>query len=227
MSAPTNPALRPELGPLPERMKSLPVHRGYPVPWFVAWEPNEAGELEPEFRAIEAPKRNFALRRKVCWVCGERLGSHLAFVIGPMCGITRVSSEPACHLDCALWSAKNCPFLSRPDMTRRGDIVAEYPGALQPPGIHLDRNPGVSLVWVCRDYELFSDGKGGTLLHLGDPEAVSFWSQGRPATRAEIDKSVESGLPLLFENEKGLSAEVLQKDVIRFQQLLPAYSDAT
>ena len=28
---------RPELEPLPDRMKRLPVHRGYPVPWFVEW----------------------------------------------------------------------------------------------------------------------------------------------------------------------------------------------
>jgi hypothetical protein len=177
--------------------------------------------LEPEFRAIEAPKRSFAIRRSVCWVCGQRLGSHLAFVIGPMCGITRVTSEPACHLDCALWSAQNCPFLSRPDMTRRGDLEAEYPDAHQPPGLHLDRNPGVSCVWVTRDYKLFNDGAGSYLIHLGEPEAATFWTCGRPATRAEIDHSVETGLPLLLTNDPSLSPDDLGKAVIRFQQLLP------
>lgn len=215
------PDLRPELEPLPERMRSLPVHRGYPVPWFVPWEPDKiTGELYPEFRAADQGKRNLAIKCSLCWVCGEKLGSHLAYVIGPMCGITRVTSEPACHLDCATWSARNCPFLSRPDMTRR-DLEADYADAQQPPGMHLDRNPGVSCVWVCREYKLFKDGRGGYLIALGDPEAATFWACGRPATRAEIDHSVNTGLPLLIENDKNLSPDDLRQGVTRFQQLLP------
>lgn len=217
----SSPILRPELAPLPPRIQDLSVHRGYPVPWFVAWVRDEAGVLEPEFRAVEAPKRVLAIQRSLCWVCGQHLGSYLAFVIGPMCGITRVTSEPACHLDCALWSAQNCPFLSRPDMTRRGDIEAEYVDAQQPPGKHLDRNPGVSCVWVTRTYKPFPDGAGSFLIHLGDPESVTFWACGRPATRAEIDHSVETGLPLLKANDTSLSLDDLEQAVIQFQQLLP------
>lgn len=61
-------AVRPELEALPERMRSLPLdHRGYPVPWFVAWI-----EGKPEFRAMDADKFRRAIREKRCWVSRQR-----------------------------------------------------------------------------------------------------------------------------------------------------------
>jgi hypothetical protein len=214
--------LRPELEPLPDRMKSLSIDRGYPVPWFVPWEPDAEGNLVPEFRAMDRPKFVAAIKHKLCWVCGQRLGSYLAFVIGPMCGITRTTSEPPCHLECAEWSARNCPFLSRPQAVPR-DLAADRPDAVQPAGIHIDRNPGVSLVWVTRDYTLFSDGKGGTLIRVGDPVDLTFWSLGKPATRPQIEESVSSGLPILRASEPSPDAEPeLIRLLARFMQLLPA-----
>src|SRR5262245_10337978 len=126
--------LRPELElPLPRNMSRLPQHRGYPVPWFVEWV-----DGEPEFRAMSRVKwwtavgmgRDGILRphQSHCWVCGgpmARAGflATFAFTIGPMCAINRVSSEPPSHVECAEWSARNCPFLSRPHARRREDDV--------------------------------------------------------------------------------------------------------
>ena len=61
------------------------------------------------------------MREKRCWVCGDPLGVHLTFPIGPMCALNRTISEPPSHHECASWSARNCPFLSRPHMVRRED----------------------------------------------------------------------------------------------------------
>jgi len=109
------------LEPLPDRMKSLPVHRGYPVPWFVEWI-----DGVPEFRAMDFSKWQRAIRDKLCWVCGTPLEKKfVTFVAGPMCGINRTSAEPPCHLICAQWSARNCPFLSKPQMTRRENDLPE------------------------------------------------------------------------------------------------------
>jgi hypothetical protein len=230
-------------------MAGLPVDsRGYVVPWFVAWidvhaencncrrlrtgdEIELAGcnckpERMPEFRAMDQVKFVRAIRERLCWVCGQRLGTNLAFVIGPMCAINRVSSEPPSHYECAAWSARNCPFLSRPQMVRREtgpgadyqEIKHNVAGEMIP------RNPGVTLVWVCRSYERFSDGKRGTLLEIGDPERVEWWCCGRPATRAEVMESVESGYPLLLETAKGQrgAVEELTRQRVQAEALYPA-----
>jgi len=190
------PAINPliDLATMPDRMRALPIaSNGYPVPWFVAKLPN--GEFE--FRAIGPGKFELALKAHLCWVCGQRLGSHLAFVLGPMCTISRTTSEPPCHRECATWSARNCPFLTRPRMHRREDNLPE--GIVQPAGVALDRNPGVAAVWVTHDFEIFPDPNRRPLIHVGDPEDVEWWAQGKPATRAQVEESVRTGLPFLEE----------------------------
>ena len=113
-----------DMSTMPERMRDLPVDsRGYPVPWFVAWQ-----DGKPEFRAMDGDKFRRAVKEKLCWVCGARLGVHMTFVAGPMCGINRTASEPPCHADCAVWSATNCPFLANPRAVRReADLAPEAP----------------------------------------------------------------------------------------------------
>jgi hypothetical protein len=186
--------------PLPERMRRLPVDaRGYPVPWFVAWfdaagHPCERGTGTPDFRVVMdgAPVR--AYRDRVCWICGEALGAFQAFVIGPMCAVNRVSSEPGSHLECANFSARVCPFLTNPERARRtSDMPA---GSHEPAGCGIARNPGVALVWSTKRAKPFSTGNG-FLFELGEPAEVFWWAEGRKATRAEVQASMDSGLPAL------------------------------
>lgn len=209
--------LRPELTPLPDRIHRLPVVRGYPVPWFVS-----IVNGEPDFRVADGRKWSMAVRSRWCWVCGEKLGAYLAFVLGPMCGITRSTVEPACHRECALWSIRNCPFLTRPHMARREAGLPEE--AEQAPGLGLKRNPGVSLLWVTRSFEIFYDQNGRAMLRVGEPLEVEFYAEGRPASRAEIDISIAGGLPKLEELAKqdGLEAEqALAEQAREFASLLP------
>lgn len=201
----TQNSMRPDLEPLPVRMRSLPVDdRGYPVPWFVAWVGGK-----PEFRAMDGEKRGLALRFNRCWVCGDQLGVHKTFVVGPMCGINRTSAEPPSHLECAEWSARNCPFLSNKDrMRREDDLVNETMLQKHSPGVAIARNPGVTLLWTTRSYGTFNDEKGGLLLRLGDPESIIFYSQGRKASLDEVIASIESGIPILdrIAKEEGCEA---------------------
>jgi hypothetical protein len=185
---------RPELADMPARLAALPVHRGYPVPWFVAWQ-----DGLPEFRAMDPHKFARAIRERRCWVCGEPTGKHVAFVIGPMCAINKTSAEPPCHLECATWSARFCPFLSRPHMVRRHDEVMNESAAGE---ASILRNPGAAGVWVTNSYRLFKAGKdspSGYLIEMGAPERVLWFSEGRAATRAEVLASIDSGMPFLAE----------------------------
>jgi hypothetical protein len=213
--------LRADLAPLPDRIAALPVHRGYPVPWFVAYPDGPEGE--PEFRTADYPKWTRAVKEKLCWVCGQQLGSKIAFVLGPMCGITRTTSEPACHRECAEWSIHNCPFLVRPRMTRRQDNLPE--GTQDAAGCPLHRNPGVTLLWMAKTFTLFRDQNRRPLIRVGNPFEVGWFMEGRRATRQEVDESVAGGLPSLIDLAKseGPAAEAaLVEYVARFEFLLPA-----
>lgn len=184
--------LRPNMPPLPLRMQSLPIdERGYPVPWFVEWI-----DGKPEFRAADGRKMQAAVEKKLCWVCGQQLGTRFAFVIGPMSAINRVSSEPPSHRECAEFSAKACPFLSMPKMIRRESGLPEE--IQQPPGVMIRRNPGVTLLWCCRNYKLFP-ADSSYLFRIGEPFETVWYSEGRLATREEVERSIETGLPFLLQ----------------------------
>ena len=184
--------LRPEMLPLPKRMTKLPIHRGYPVPWFVAWINGE-----PDFRIMDGRQIVAAVTERRCWLCGERLGSFMAFTIGPMCAVNRISAEPPAHRECALFAVRACPFLARPHMVRRRN---EYPdGADKPSGMMVERNPGVALVWITKGYRILRQPGGSPLFRMGEPRHILAFARGLQATSAEIEESVRSGLPVLVE----------------------------
>lgn len=186
--------LRPDLPPLIPRIAKLPRdERGYPVPFFVAWP-----DGKPEFRMMDHRKLVLCIKEELCWCCGEKLGSNKAFLIGPMCAINRNNSEPPNHLDCAGWAARACPFLVKPQMVRR-DHEAIEALAKAPAGVAIKRNPGCVAVWVTKKYHRHDDGRGGILFDIGDPVAVQWYREARAATRAEVDESIATGLPLLLE----------------------------
>jgi hypothetical protein len=213
------PTLRPELKDIPVRMMDLPVdpERGYPVPWFVDWI-----DGKPEFRAMDRAKWARAIKEKLCWVCGQRLGSYLTFVIGPMCGVNRTTTEPPCHLDCARWSAMNCPFLAKPHMVRRQheEFTQE---ARSLGGTPIKRNPGVALLWTTRSYEIWKPASGEYLIGIGEPLAVEWYAKGRVAMRAEVEESVRTGLPILEEIARlqAGALEAMQKAAARLVPLYP------
>lgn len=193
--------------PMPDRVRRLPVdERGWVVPFFVAWI-----DGKPDHRIIDPAKMARANRDHLCWMCGERLGARGAFVIGPMCAINRVTSEPPNHRDCAEFALQACPWMTRPHARRRPTGLE-----MNAPGVAIDRNPGVGLLWITKKWHRFRAGGGGTgmLFALGDPEHVSFWCEGRAATRAEVLASVESGLPLLMEQAEAQEKAEGRRDCV-------------
>lgn len=187
------------IGGLPWQMAGLPLdHRGFPVPFFVAWQ-----DGKPMFPVMDPRKMQQAHHRDLCWVCGKKNYTYKCFVIGPMCCINKINSEPPSHYDCARFSALNCPFLSQPRMRRvtstneAGEVVYQDQAMNRPAGIMIERNPGVTCVWVTKSSKVFDDGAGGVLWNLGPAVRLEFYANGRRATRDEVEESVRTGLPAL------------------------------
>lgn len=202
----------------PAQIARLPLDkRGYPVPWFVPWVKGE-----PEFRAVDPSRAREAHVRGLCWVCGLKLGTIKAFVIGPMCAVNRLSSEPPSHVVCARFAVKACPFLSRP-LAKRAD-TSDMLGAQPPPGIMIERNPGVTLIWHTQTYRA-EKVQGGLLFRIGAPVNTEWVCQSREATRVEIIESIESGLPFLrqvAEQDGPEALQALRACIERAVKLVPA-----
>jgi hypothetical protein len=183
--------------PVPISMCSLPVDpdRAYfPVPWFVAWI-----DGKPDYRVIEAGKIVQAVKGDLCWLCGKKIGPVKAFVLGPMCTLNRTISEPPSHTECAEFALRVCPFLTQPKMRRNAKGLPE--DRIEAAGMGLDRNPGAYALWQTAGYRVFRPhvGADGVLFSVGDLIALSWWCEGRAATREEVLTSIDSGLPSLME----------------------------
>jgi hypothetical protein len=209
--------------PIPPRMARRPVsNKGFPVPHFVTAKDDDGNW---DFRFVDARMIFGCHRRKVCWLCGEPLGQYLAFVIGPMCAINRVSSEPPSHRDCAEYAVKACPFLTRPAMRRNDADLSEEQKGLQikqAPGIAISHNPGATLLWITKSYKVERSGNG-LLFFIGEPREHFWFKEGRTATRDEVMAAIEKGLPYLRSvaaMEHG-GTEALEESISRAMPLLP------
>ena len=176
---------------MPERMRRLPISdEGYPIPYFVPFI-----DGKPEFRGMDGEKLGLCVRLKRCWLCGQPLGVHMTFPIGPMCAVNRNISEPPSHHACALYGVRACPFLTQPRMRRNEKDLPEGHIA----GIGIKRNPGVMCLWTTKSYKVWRPRAAARCLRSAIRRRVEYFAEGRPATREEVLASMESGLPLLME----------------------------
>lgn len=197
-----------DVASMPDRIRRLPIsEQGWPVPWFVEWfkdgKPCATGDGVPDFRIVDPRKITTAVKKQKCWVCGEGpLGIFKCFVIGPMCSVNRVISEPPSHRDCAIFAARICPFLSRPAMVRNQKGMYDADGKFlfqEAGGVPLLRNPGAVCVWMTKTFQVFNPERGnpGVLFSLGRPTETIWFANGRRATREEVLDAIDSGYPTL------------------------------
>lgn len=193
----------------PHRIKSLPLDsRGFPIPHFVA-----RINGEPDFRVVDPRRIGECWNGRKCWICGQPLGRHVAFTIGPMCACNQISSEPPSHRECALFAARACPFLTIPTASRREANLP--PEGRDPAGIALKRNPGVTLIWL---HDFYGDARlrakpirveNGILFHIGAPAELLWLKEGRFATREEVTDAIDRGCPALREVAEAEGPEAL------------------
>lgn len=207
-----------DAGKMPSRFLKLRVNEnGFPVPRFV-----QDVKGKPDFRVVNTTWLTLAIRHKLCWLCGEPLGRFMTMVIGPMCAINRVSSEPPSHKECAEFAVRACPFMVNPNRARNADNLPE--NRVDPGGVMIERNPGVTLLWVTESYRTFKVGNG-ILIKIGDPVETQWYARGREATREEILHSIRTGLPALQKvaAQQGADAmEALEHEVERGLTLVPS-----
>lgn len=224
-------AYRKGLPERPHRLLALPLNdKGYPIPWFV----DTLDDGTRDFRIMDGRKWRAAVqsRPRLCWMCGQPMGANVTFVAGPMCGINRTSAEPPCHHDCATYAAMACPFLTLPKAVRRmGGLPAELVEKIDQPvhenlvvgGTAITRNPGVAMLWTCRDYKV-QRVHNGYIIRMGEPSKVEWYAEGRRATREEVDESIRTGLPALqsiADEEGGEARASLSACIDRMQAFLP------
>lgn len=188
---------------MPSRMRQLRRDKvGRPVPWFV-------GDVDgqPDFRFMDSKKLVQAVQEQLCFICGQRLNRvHRGdpapkgtFVAGPMCLINRTSAEPPNHGDCAEWSAKACPFLTKPAKDRRTTNMPE--NIVDPAGFSIERNPGVTALIESEKWNYYPvpDGMGGhgILFDFQRIKNVRWMAEGKNADPEQVFESIETGLPQL------------------------------
>jgi hypothetical protein len=213
--------LREGLPPLPRRLLHLPLdHRGYPIPWFVA----TLADGTRDFRVADGAKRLRAVNEKLCWLCGEPLGKFKCFVIGPMCVVNRNTSEPPSHRECAAYAVIACPFMTRPQAKYRMANLPSEDNKLSLPPQMLDGNPGGAAIWITESFSPYQvpGTRNEWLIRLGDPIEVSWWVEGKLATREQVLACFSERLPLLeaIAHEHG-EDEVLKVAVARAMKYLP------
>lgn len=194
---------RKELPVRPPRIERLPLNaKGYPIPYFVAYVNGQ-----PDFRVIDPEKITRCITKQLCWICGDKLGRWLAFNVGPVSAVLRNSGEPPSHVDCAEYAAQACPFLRLP--------AAQYRAANLPPTMKdhpegMRHNPGVAAIYVTDQYY-----HQGGLLRLGAPIRIAWFSEGRAATRDEVEAGLTLGWPKVIEACDGKREHEQQAEEMR------------
>jgi hypothetical protein len=186
--------LRADLERLPLRMLALRIDSmGWPVPFFAKIQ----NDPQPVPQVPDPEKMQLTIQRRLCYICGEKLGAYACFLAGPPVGVNRTTNEPPSHVHCARWMARNDSFLLLQD---------------------------VVMLWTTKTYEVLLDQKTrGAIFAMGDPDSIEWLAAGKPATKDQIMQTLEAGVPALVAlaeaQENGLS--VLEKMLSAFLALLP------
>lgn len=214
------PRVSPDL--VPPRMKKLPVHAlGFPIPHFAS-----AAGGAPDFRVVDERTLAACHERKLCWLCGERLGDYKAFIVSPMSAVNRISNEPASHIDCAKFVARYCPFLTLPKSIRRATSTSASADA--PRNVIGIGNRGVSLVWVTHKYKVVRVADT-MLFDLGDSWQTFWYARGQCATRDQVEAAFSAGLAPMYEVARAgseMTVSDLDAVVAHVTRLFPKHAAA-
>ena len=175
---------------MPYRIARLPRdRRGYPIPWNVLRGVDDA----PLFTVNDQSKHFEAIRRELCPICGDRLGTWKWFVGG-----IRSAFDPyggyydlPGHRDCERFALATCPYLSLPNYLGRIDVVdpSKIPEGMVMANItRLPERPEVFIAVASDKMEItgIEETSGTPIVVPKKPHlAYEFWFHGKQIGEAE------------------------------------------
>lgn len=105
---------------VPERMKGLPRDgRGFPIPVIVQRDSNGLAM----FAVNDTRKQVECVKKKLCGICGGRLGKELWFTGGPLSAFHPGGcyADPAMHYECVVFALQVCPYLAMSEYRSKMD----------------------------------------------------------------------------------------------------------
>jgi hypothetical protein len=178
---------------IPRDMRTLERDlRGYPIPFIVMRD--RAGGAH--FPVNDADRVALCIRKRLCGICGKRIGETVWFVGGPRCFTHPRGAfvDPPMHHGCASYALSVCPYLAAPSYGRRTDAKNLTPG-LMPGGTFLvldetmiDDRPSLFGLGETTRFETVRHGSTlaqGVYLLPTDWLHVEFWRHGQPCNAPE------------------------------------------
>ena len=167
--------------PMPTRILTLRKDaRGYPIPFAVG----NGTDGQPDFRVIEPAKWMRAAQHRLCGICGESMGAHLAFVGGTLSISNRLFTDLPMHRDCAVYALRACPFLAAPKFAY---------SRTAPEWAHVSQNvdakrPNRFGLGVTKDYKLARLPDGEVVIQAAEFSAVEWWHEGEAVAGQRLEQ---------------------------------------
>ena len=167
--------------PIPARLAKRPRDaRGFPIPMTVLIKPDGT----PDFRVTDVKRWLRVVTGRICAMCGEPLGRHLAFIGGPRSHEYRVFTDAAMHTDCASYAMSVCPFLALANSRHSRKLPSAGGAALRATDeVVLDR-PEKMFIGVTTSYQPLRLEDGTLVVQAGEWERVE-WHE--PHARGPAD----------------------------------------
>lgn len=155
---------------MPARMARLARdRRGYPITAHA-----RVVDGVVDFRTMDPYKVAALIQRRCCALCGEPLGSRMAFVGGPRSTEARCYTDGPMHRDCAIYALQVCPFLAAPSFGYRKSAPED---AVVNEAVTTQR-PDVFGLGICRDFAVGLMGGQHLVMQASPFESVSWWRHG-------------------------------------------------
>lgn len=110
---------------IPKELAHLKLdERGYPIPYFA-----RITDGKPNFRFQDDGKREIAVKRRLCGICGRKLPKDYCYnITGPQGLKNRVASDAFMHRVCAEFAMRVCPHIYFEKAERKEDTMPYMTG---------------------------------------------------------------------------------------------------